>query len=177
MMSSGNGTSNGNGNGKVDEYVKSLPPYLRFMWLVLNKLGLATLLVIGAAGAGVYWLTYVSAPEVSARLQLLQQTTENGNRMIKVLDKIVDNEDAQIRWQQEWRTYVEAQHRLRCEEAKAIVAHQQKADLCWEEQQKTNNNFFKRTDEIHQEQIKVLAELAITLRDLKKLNGSVPAKN
>lgn len=173
-MSSGpqktNGNGNGNGNGD-GEYAKTLPPSLRFLWLVLNRLGLATLLVIGAAAAGGYWLTYVSAPEAAARLKLLEQSTENGTRMLTVLDKIVSNEELQIRWQQEWKAYIEAQHKMRCEESKAIIAHQQKAELLWEDNKRVNDSFFKRTDEIHQEQIKVLAELATTVRDLKKLNG------
>jgi hypothetical protein len=158
---------NGSSNGQSAD-IKGLPPTYRFAWLVLNRLGLATLLVLAAAGAGVYWLRYVSAPEAAARLELLRATSENGNRMLSCLDRIVTNEECQLRWQAEWKAFIEAQHRQRSEESKAIMDHQIKAQLFWVSHQDSADKFFSRTDKIHEEQLRVLKELIDELKELRK---------
>lgn len=143
--------------------VQSLPATYKFLWLVLQRAGLATLLVIAAATGVGYWIRVVAAPEAAARLELLKQVADNNCRMLACIDKVADYEAAQVAWQIEWKQYITEQHKQRTAEATAIVLHQQNAET-----------FFARTDRIHDEQIRTLQELLVEIRSLRMARIDTP---
>jgi len=136
--------------------VQSLPATYRFAWMIFQRAGLATLLVIAAAMGVGYWIRVVAAPEAAARLELLKQVADNNCRTLSCMDKIADYEAAQVAWQMEWKTYISDQHKQRAAESSAIILHQQNAET-----------FFARTDRIHDEQIRTLQELLVEIRSLR----------
>lgn len=136
--------------------IQSLPATYRFAWLIFQRAGLATLLVLAAALGVGYWIRVVAAPEAAARLELLKQVADNNCRMLACMDKIADYEAAQVNWQMEWKTYISDQHKQRATEATAIVLHQQNAET-----------FFARTDRIHDEQLRTLQELLVEIKALR----------